>query len=354
MSSLANTSSIKAVDDDLDLRAVKQRHPFVRWLRVSGSWVLLLDVVLIAVFTFLSRNFVFFSPANFQSVTLALSTGLLLALALGLLLGAGVIDLSVGSNLVLSSVLGALTMHAIAPKGTGPNMGLAIFAGLAACLLTGALFGLVNAITIEIFGVNSFIATLGTLGIGTGIALIITQGGDLSGLPAPLQDDFGFLPFLGIPLPAIAALLLAIGIWAILRFTRPGLRTLAIGSSRIAAERAGIDVRRHLIILLIVGGSIAGLAGFFSLATFGSTTIASHANDALNAITAAVIGGVALAGGRINVPGIVYGAILAQVLEAGLAIIGVSSFWQLIAVGIVLIFAVALDHYNTQRSAKRH
>ncbi|MFG1646311.1 ABC transporter permease [Amycolatopsis sp. NPDC049252] len=351
MSSRTDVAPVTAQDPDL--RAVEPPHPLVRWLGANGSWVLLLDIVLIAVFTFLSRDFVFFSVPSLQSTALAVSTGLILALALGTLLGAGVIDLSVGSNLVLSSVVGAFAMHKVAgPIAVKAEPGAqvtAVFVGLAACVLTGALFGLVNGFIIEVLDVNSFIATLGTLGVGTGAALLITDGGDLSGLPAQLQSNFAFVSPLGIPLPALVALAIAVALWALLRYTRFGLRTLAIGSSRVAAERAGINVRKQLITLVISAGAMAGLAGFFSLATFGSTTLSGHTNDALNAITAAVIGGVALAGGRVNVLGIVYGAVLAQVLQAGLVIVRVPSFWQLIAVGVVLIFAVALDRFNTKR-----
>jgi ribose transport system permease protein len=356
MTSTHRAGAQSSSEVDLDLRAVKQANPIVRWIGGSGTWVLILDITLIALFTALSKNHVFLTLPNFRSIALAVSAGLLLALAIGLLLGAGVIDLSVGSNLVLSSVIGATAMH----KVTGPigsdghfrNVLLACVVGLLTCFAIGALFGFVNAFIIEVLDVNSFIATLGTLGIGTGVALLITKGGDLSGLPTQLQDDFAFvLPF-GVPLPALVALVVAAALWALLRYTRFGLRTLAIGSARVAADRAGIKVRKHLITLLVVSGTLAGLAGFFSLTIFGSTTLAGHTNDALNAITAAVIGGVALAGGRINVLGIVYGAILAQVLQAGLVIVGVPSFWQLIAVGAVLIFSVALDRWNTKREVR--
>lgn len=339
--------------EDPDLRSVKQRHPVVKWLGGSGTWVLVLDIALIGLFTLLSNNGVFFSLANFRSIALAVSTGLLLALAIGLLLGAGVIDLSIGSNLVLSSVAGAMTIQKVAgpmtAEGTYDNVLLACLAGLGVCILVGGLFGLVNALIIELFDVNSFIATLGTLGIGTGIALLLTGGADIAGLPTELQDDFAFETFLGVPLPAVVALLVAVALWALLRFTRFGLRTLSIGSSRVAAERAGIRVGRHLVTLIVLSGGLAGLAGFFSIANFGSTTLSGHNQDALNAITAAVIGGTALMGGRINVVGIVWGAILAIVLQAGLVVIGVQPFYQLMAVGIVLIFAVALDRWNTKR-----
>ena len=353
----AMTAPAPAEDVDLDVRAVKRRNPVVRWLGGSGTWVLLLDIILVGLFTALSNQGVFFSFANFRSIALAVSTGILLALALGLLLGAGVIDLSIGSNLVLSSVVGAIVMQKVtgppAADGSARNVLLACLLGLAACVAAGALFGLTNALIIELLDVNSFIATLGTLGIGTGIALLLTDGADISGLPIELQDRFGFRTFLGVPLPAVVALVIALLLWAALRYLRFGVRTLSIGSSRVAAERAGIRVRSHLVLLLVLSGCLAGLAGFFSLANFGSTTLAGHTQDALNAITAAVIGGTALTGGRINVTGMLWGAILAVVLQAGLVVIGVQPFYQLMAVGVVLIFAVALDRWNTKRRGAR-
>ncbi|WP_409329111.1 ABC transporter permease [Trujillonella humicola] len=350
----ATNAPAPAHEVDLDLRGVKQKHPVVRWLGGSGTWVLLLNIALIALFTLLSRDNVFFSSQNFRSVALAVSTGLLLALAVGLLLSAGVIDLSVGSNLVLSSVVGAMVIRDVvgpvtAGGGRSGNVLLACLLGLLTCMAVGALFGLVNGLIIEFLDVNSFIATLGTLGIGTGITLLLTNGADISQLPIELQDRFSFRTFLGVPLPAVVALLVAAALWAALRYLRFGVRTLSIGSSRVAAERAGIRVRQHILLLVALAGALAGLAGFFSLANFGSTTIAGHNNDALNAITAAVIGGTALMGGRINVLGIIWGAILAILLQAGLVVIGVQPFYQLMAVGVVLIFAVALDRWNTKR-----
>jgi ribose transport system permease protein len=214
MTSVKQPGPQTASEVDLDLRSVKEPHPVARWLGGSGTWVLILDVALVAIFTALSKNHVFWTAPNFRSVALAVSTGLLLALAIGTLLGAGVIDLSVGSNLVLSSVIGAAAMHKvtgpIGPDGSFRNVFLACVVGLLACIAMGGLFGLVNALIIEVLDVNSFIATLGTLGIGTGVALLITQGGDLSGLPTQLQDNFAFVAPLGVPLPALVALAIAL------------------------------------------------------------------------------------------------------------------------------------------------
>ena len=338
---------------DPDLRAVAERPAIIRWLGASGTWVLLLDVVLIVFFGLVSAGHVFWSTQNFQALALEASAGLLLALGMSMLLGAGLFDLSVGANLVLSSVVGAEVMQHIAgPAGTS-NVLPAIGAGLIACLAVGLSYGFVNGFIIEVLGVNSLITTLGTLGIGTGIALLITNGYDLSALPTQLQSGFAFKGIAGVPLPALLALAVAGVLWYVLRYTRYGLRTLAIGSSQPSAERAGLRVRRHRISLTMLCGLLAGLAGFLSLTDFASTTVAGHADDALGAITAVVIGGTVLEGGRVRILGTVWGAVLSIVLTGGLAILGAQSFYQLILVGTVLIFAVALDRFNVKRRESR-
>jgi ribose transport system permease protein len=325
----------------------------VRWLRTRAAWILVLDIALIAVFSVLSRNHVFWSPANAESLLLSVSQILLLALGLAMMLGAGIFDLSLGANLVLSSVVGAMVMRQFqgVPGDTSSysNVWGAILLGLLASIATGALFGLINGLLIAIGNINSLIATLGTLGIGTGIALLVTGGSDVSSLPVDLQTAIGLNSVGIVPIPAIVALLVAVILWAVVRFTRYGLRTQAIGSSRISAERAGIRVRGQLLSLAVLGGALAGVAGFIDLARFGSTAISGHANDALGAVTAAVIGGTLLEGGRISITGAIWGAGLAVILQVGLVILGVSSFWQLIVVGAVLLIAVLLDRVAALR-----
>lgn len=342
-----------AATPTLDDRGRRPANPVVRWLRTRAAWILALDLLLIAVFSLLSRNHVFWSPANAESLLLSVSQILLLALGLSMMLGAGIFDLSLGANLVLSSVVGALVMRQFqgVPGDTSSydNVWGAIVLGLLASIATGALFGLVNGLLIAIGNINSLIATLGTLGIGTGIALLVTGGSDVSSLPVELQTAIGLNTVGIVPVPAIAALLVAVVLWAVVRYTRFGLRTQAIGSSRLAAERAGIRVRRQLIGLAVLGGTLAGVAGFIDLARFGSTAIGGHANDALGAVTAAVIGGTLLEGGRISIAGAVWGAGLAVILQVGLVILGVSSFWQLIVVGVVLLVAVLLDRVAVLR-----
>jgi ribose transport system permease protein len=331
----------------VDTRAVAAKPAWQRVLSTRATAILILDVVLFIIFTAVKP--VFASLDSVQTLLLSGTEALLLAVGLSMLLGAGIFDLSLGANLVLSSVVGAEALRAIGPAsatGTYPNFVAAFIVSLVVCILTGAVYGLVNGLLIAYGQMNALIVTLGTLGIGTGLAYVISGGSDLSALPAPMQEDFGLRTIADIPVVAFIAIVIAIILYLVVRFTRFGMRTEAIGSSRLAADRVGIKVPRHLIRLTILAGALAGLAGFVDLSHFASTSIAGHANDALNAVTAAVIGGTLLEGGKISIPGAIWGTGLAVILQGGLVIAGVSSYYQLIAVGSVLILAVGLDRIS--------
>jgi ribose transport system permease protein len=347
---VAKRGTVTAPIDD---RARNQGNALVRWVRTRAAWILLLDIALIALFSALSPEHVFWSAANAQSLLLSVSQITLLAVGLAMMLGAGIFDLSLGANLVLSSVVGTIVMRTFQnPSGSYDNPSLAILLGFLACVATGIVFGVVNGLLIALGNINSLIATLGTLGIGTGISLLITGGSDLGALPVELQTAIGLNSIGVVPIPAIGALIVAVSLWLIVRFGRYGLRVQAIGSSRPAAERAGITVRGYLLSLTVLGGALAGIAGFIDLSRFGSTAVSGHANDALGAVTAAVIGGTLLEGGRISITGALWGAGLAVILQTGLVILGVSAFWQLIVVGAVLLAAVLLDRFAALRRTK--
>jgi ribose transport system permease protein len=339
---------------DLDLRAVPKRALARRLLSSTATWVFLIDAILILAFGLISRDHVFWSLASVQSLMLGGTQALLLALGLAMLLGAGVFDLSLGANLVLSSMVGALTVRAITgpfnAEGIYPNLELGILLGFLAAVATGTAFGLFNGFVISMFDVNPHIATLGTMGIGTGLALLLSNGGNIAGLPNQLQTSIGLNMVWGlVPLPALVTIILAVLVHLVLWYTRLGLRSLAMGSSRAAAERAGIKIPQQTMTLTMIAGGLAGLAGFVDIARFGSTAATGHTQDALNAVTAVIIGGTLMMGGRVSIIGAVWGTILSVVLTSGLIIIGVAPFYQLIAVGSVLIIAIAIDRYRTKR-----
>ncbi|MGI5461126.1 ABC transporter permease [Streptomyces sp. CA-249302] len=169
----------------VDTRAVSVKPLWLRALSTRAAAILALDIVLFVAFTLQSGG-LFASEANIQSLLLSATEALLLAVGLAMLLGAGIFDLSLGANLVLSSVVGAKLMVSVADlaqDGTYRNLGTVVVVGVAGCLVTGMIFGVVNGILVAYLRINALIATLGTLGIGTGFAYVISDGADLGGCP---------------------------------------------------------------------------------------------------------------------------------------------------------------------------
>lgn len=335
-----------ATQTDLDPRLVAA-SPLRNLLTNSTVLVVLVDIILIIFFTLLSRDHIFWSIPNAEALLRNGSEIVVLAMGVTILMSAGIFDLSIGSNLVLASVSSALVMQSMIAGGQ-PS-GLIMLVGFIVAVAAGMAFGIINGLIITKLKVNSLIATLGTLGIGQGIAYLLTDGQDIRGMPDLLQSGFALLKFGIFPVPMLCAILLSIGAWALLRFTRFGLRTLAIGSNATATYRAGINIHRQTIALCALAGALCGFTGFVDVAKFGSTAIASHALDGLSAITAVVIGGTALSGGRASVIGTLAGAALSIILLSGLIIIRVQPFWQFVATGVVLIAAVAFDQFRATK-----
>lgn len=313
-------------------------------------------IALIILFGVLSPNGAFFRVSNLTTIVLNASVTMLLAVGITLILAAGELDLSIGANVVLSSVVAAKTLVGLSGSfeevstGVYPHLAPALAASIVAAILTGAAFGLVNGLLVTRLRINSFIVTLGTLGIGTGLAYVLTNGSNVPYVPRVIQTEFGVQRLFDIlPYPTIVVLILSFALWYLLRFTRFGLHTLAIGSSREAAERAGIRSPRHILILFILVGALAGVAAVLDLARFATTNIGGHQTTALAAIAAVVIGGTSLFGGRATIVGSMVATLIPVVLGTGLVILGVPSFYQLIVVGVILIIAVYIDQQRRDR-----
>jgi ribose transport system permease protein len=313
-------------------------------------------IALIVLFGILSPNGAFFRVSNLSTITLNVAVTMLLAVGVTFVLAAGELDLSIGSNVVLSSVVAAKVLVAVSGTydevraGEYPDLALGIVAGSLAAILTGALFGLVNGLLVTRLRINSFIVTLGTMGIGTGLAYVVSNGVNVAYVPRVLQTSFGIEKLFGvIPYPMIVVLIISAGLWYTLRSTRFGLYTLAIGSSREAAVRAGIRSSRHVLVLFILMGSLAGVAAMLDLTRFATTNVGGHQTTALAAIAAVVIGGTSLFGGRATIAGSMVASLIPVILATGLVILGVPSFYQLIVVGAILIAAVYIDHRRREQ-----
>lgn len=324
-----------------------QRPPF--WKRVLGSdtfRLFLAMVALIVVFGLL-RPGAFFTPNNF--INLLTDAAILLVMAAGatfVIITAG-IDLSVGGVLVFSSVTAAMTMAAI-----GDGSPLTLLIGLVVALVSGAAWGALNGVLVAKARIPALIVTLATMGASLGAALLITGGVDVRNVPFELVDAIGAGRILGIPVLAVVAIVVAIIFGIILAETRFGRYTYAVGSNAEALRRTGVNVDRHLIKVYMVAGLLAGLAGYLSVARFSTTTLGGHSTDNLSVITAVVIGGASLFGGRGLMIGTVIGVFIPVILQNGFVILNISPYWQQIAVGAVLLGAVYLDQMRRRNNSR--
>jgi ribose transport system permease protein len=314
--------------------------------RIVGAntfWIALVLLALITVFTVLAPG-QFATLFTFQ--TLLIETSVLLVLSVGMtfvIITSG-IDLSVGSVLIFSGMVCGKTMEWLS-GGDASSAGWGVIAvGLVAAVASGTVWGLINGALIAVTKIPPLIVTLGTMGAALGAAYLLNNGSDVRSVPTVLNKTLGYgTSFGGIPnLVLVAAVITLVGGW-LLHTTKFGRYTYAAGSNAEAARRAGIGVTAHLLKVYLLTGFLAGIAGFMSLAYYASTTITAHTNDNLNAIAATVMGGTSLFGGVGTIVGTVIGVFIPAVLKKGFNITQVQDFWQMIAVGAVLIAAVWFD-----------
>ncbi|MFD5536579.1 ABC transporter permease [Streptomyces sp. NPDC127079] len=324
--------------------AVDGRPGVPDWLRRAATlnelWTFVILVALVAFFSVAAPGKFF---TTYDITQIAVNAAIYLVLGVGMtfvVITAG-IDLSIGSVLVLAAVAaGEYNLH-----HGGPDSGwgtVAICAVIA--LAVGTAWGALQGAVVASGKVPPLIVTLGGLGAALGIAELATGGQDPAGAASThLQNSLGFGKVLGIPWMVVLAAVVTALFGAVLAGTRFGEHTLAIGSNPTAVRRAGIPVGRHLVKVYGLMGLLAGLGAVMWLASYGTTSIAGHSTDNLKVITAVVLGGTSLFGGRGSVLGTVIGVFIPAVLTTGLIVIGVQQYWQDVAVGVVLVVAVYVD-----------
>lgn len=323
--------------------------------RLPALWITV-ALVLAAVIFSITTDGRFAQWSNLSNIALDASQTLILAVPMTLIIATAGIDLSVGAMVLLTSVLAAKTIGHFA--GTAeqiaqlqfPHAGLGIALGVVVALAVGALAGAINGVLIAYARLPAFVVTLGTLGIYSGLGLVVANGTNQVSIPSSLQNDFGNADIFGVlPVPAALALVVALLGWIALRFTKFGIYTLAIGSNPEGARRAGINVRRHLLILYTLAGVAAGLSAIVDLARFAATSVEAHNTDNLDAISAVVLGGTSLFGGVGNVGGTIAGSLMPSSLTNGFILLHVRPFWQPVVIGTVLIAAIGYDTYRRSR-----
>ncbi|MCM3781537.1 ribose ABC transporter permease RbsC [Neobacillus mesonae] len=289
-------------------------------------------ILLIVIVTIMNPGFL--EPLNILNLLRQVSINALLAFGMTFVILTGGIDLSVGSILALSSAFVANLML----SGFDPI--LAIIVGV----LLGGIMGMMNGLMITKGKMAPFIATLASMTIFRGLTLVYTNGNPITGLGDSMAFQlFGRGYFLGIPVPAITMVITFVILWVILHKTSFGRKTYAIGGNEKAALVSGIKVARVKIMIYSLAGMMAALAGAILTSRLNSAQPTAGESYELDAIAAVVLGGTSLTGGRGRIVGTLIGALIIGVLNNGLNLLGVSSFYQMVVKGVVIVIAVLID-----------
>jgi ribose transport system permease protein len=307
-----------------------------RWktvvLRLLGQREASVFVMLVLVAGYLSiASAYFLEPRNLLNIGRQFSVVGMVAIGQALVIISGGIDLSVGSVIGLAAVVSAL----VAKLTDNPAL------GLAAGLLAGASVGLINGFLYTRININPFIATLGMLSVARGAALLITGG-----LPIPFENWVAFLGsgrLATVPVSFLLMLGLAVVANVFATRTRWGRNIFAVGDNPRAARLGGINVGGVRRFVFLVSGTLAGLGGVVLAGTLNSSNPNLGQGYELDVIAAVILGGAALSGGRGSIFGVILGAALMGVLRNAFVLLGVSAYWQVVTIGIVVILAVGID-----------
>jgi ribose/xylose/arabinose/galactoside ABC-type transport system permease subunit len=326
---------MSARTQDAAPRRAGWQHGLVR----LGVLPLLLAVAVI-VFSLLSPHFL--TGQNLLNVARQSTFLAMVAMGQMLALLTGGFDLSVGKTLAITSVVGALVM-ASASAAFPDSTGLAVALGMLAGIGAGTLVGVINGIGVALFDVSPFMMTLGTASISFGIALTLTSGVPVYGMPDAFGNIFGFGQFLDIPTPVYVTVLLYAMLYVILSWTPMGRYFYAIGGNFKAAMLSGINTRLYLFMAYVLCGFMAATAGMILTARLETGEANIGASMPLDSIAACVIGGVSLRGGVGRLGSVVLGAIFIGLIQNGMDLARIESYLQEVVIGVLLILAVIAD-----------
>lgn len=310
-------------------------HQFIQRLRRSGSSGGALLALIVLCVTFSLSTDTFLEGANLTNVAVQSTILLLIALPMTLIIMTEGLDLSMGAVLTLANVVLAL----VAVKTGG--VGLALLAALG----VGSVFGLLNGTLVARLGIPPFVATLGTLGVAQGLALVATDGQSVVGIPETVQMFYGG-SLLGVPVPLWVAAIVYLVFHFVLYRTRFGGYVFALGGNREALSLAGVRTRLYLVAVYVIGGVMAGLAALLLTARISSGHPTAALGMEFDAIAAVAVGGTSFEKGKGWLLGTLFGVLAVGVLRNGLNLMGVSSAVQVSAIGFLVIFALMLDVFR--------
>ncbi len=317
----------------------------IRFLEKYGKLLFLILLVLI----FTSQRASFFTVRNGLNILTDASIYGVMSVGMTLVILTAGIDLSVGALLAFCAMCGAYVVkNGGAERFTVSHqasfMGFSWLIALIISLVVGVIAGLFQGTAITKFRVPSFIVTLGGMTIWRGATLVVASGQPISGFDQSYRW-WGNGQISGIPVPVIIFFVVAIAGYVLLRYTRFGRQIYAVGGNAEAARLAGLKVDKILVIVYMIMGGLAGLAGFMLSARLSSAEAVAGEGYELTVIAAVVIGGTSLFGGLGGVLGTIVGTLLIGVLLNGLVIMDVNSYYQQIIIGAIIILAVGLDTY---------
>lgn len=286
------------------------------------------------------RSDVFFSSRNLLNIGMGVAILGVLAISQTTVIVSGGLDISVGSIVGLTTVATAMTIQGTESAGLG----------LAAGIVLGAAAGLMNGLLITYGRINAVIVTLGTMAIFRGIAFILSDGQSISIFDNTFRW-IGVGRVLGLPVPIWILIVVAIAFWVFLHRSIPGRNLYAIGGNPVVARLSGMNLNAYRVSMYVLSGAVAGIAGILLAARTGSgQPISGSQGLELEAITAAFLGGCAMQGGKGTVVGALLGVAIIGVLNNGMILTAVPTFYQMLAKGTLLILAVLLAEYRLNRS----
>jgi ribose/xylose/arabinose/galactoside ABC-type transport system permease subunit len=304
-------------------------------LRTLGGSQARLSLALIAVWVLMSvLSPYFLTTSNFLNILLNASTLMILAAGVTVTLIAGEIDLSIAA---LEAFVGSAFAVLVVQKGVPWPVAVLI------AIVGAAGIGVINGVFVTRVKMPSFVTTLAMLSLVQGFALVITNGEAVYGLPSSF-NVLGQGTIVGINTPIVIAVVVALIVFALLRWTRFGLDVYAVGGNAEAARLAGVEVERVKQKVFILSSVTAGIAGLVLAARIGAGSGSVAQTDLLDAIAAVAIGGTSLMGGVGALPGTVVGVLLIASIRNGLVLLNVSAFWEQVVIGAAILSAVFLDH----------
>jgi ribose transport system permease protein len=319
-----------AQTDTLTVATMPQERPRFAQLIWQGSTILAL-VLLVIVFTVAGRG-VFLTAGNVTNILNQVAILTIIAAAQTIVMVVGDFDLSVGTTATLAGASSAALMIG------GMPVPLAILIGLG----VGTLIGAINGLLVAYLNLSAFVATLAMMTTVGGLALIVTGGTTLYGMP----EEFGFIGqarINGVPMPVIYALVIAVVVWAVLRFTTIGRRWYAIGGNAEVARLSGVSVRSTRFLAFTVAGFLSALGGIVLVSRLSSAGSASANDLMMFAVAAVFLGMTVLKSGQANIGGTLVGVAIIGVVNNGLNIIGVNTYIQQVLIGVIIVGAVLLS-----------